>query len=615
MRRLIVLAALLTVSSGALTLAKDRIYVDQWSPTRSELMIADADGSNARKLVPGLQIDYNASFSADGEWVVFTSERHGSADIFRVRTDGMGLERLTDSAAFDDQAALAPDGNSVAFVSSRDSGSTDIFVMDMKTRHIRNLTKSPGGDYRPSWSPDGRKIAFSSDRGTGLQRSPGNWEQVQSASVYVVDADGGSLRKLSADRQFAGSPKWSPDGTRVVFYELAVTDTFKARQLPLQGMLDSRIVSIDLASGARTEHASGPGLKLAPQFVDAKRVAYLEKSGQTAALAFTSGEKGSVGDIGSPAWSRDGKRVVYHSGAIDTIPAARTPGGPLYGRDAQYDLRFASGFPAVSADGRQIAVSERTGRGNPDDRTALVVWNTDGTNPRRLFRAQGSLMSPQWSPDGRWILFGAGAYFVPRATHPAQVMMVKTDGSEVRTLTTGSGNSGFPSWSPDGKHVVYRFWNDAAGASPANGPTPGTAAGLRILSLADGVVRSLTTGYDNFPCWSAKDRIFFSRFVDGEFHLFAINPDGTSVTQLTKGPYDDTHPACASDGEHVLFSSSRNGFKDEAPLEDIPQPYGELFVMNADGSDQRALTDNRWEEGTPAWNVAGATPAVKKKTQ
>ena len=69
------LGALLTVSGGGLALAKDRIYVDQWSPTRSELMIADADGTNARKLVPGLQIDYNASFSSDGEWVVFTSER------------------------------------------------------------------------------------------------------------------------------------------------------------------------------------------------------------------------------------------------------------------------------------------------------------------------------------------------------------------------------------------------------------------------------------------------------------------------------------------------------------------------------------------------------------
>ena len=607
-------AALLTVSGGGLMLAKERIFVDQWSPTRSALMIADADGKNPRKLVPGLQIDYNASFSFDGQWVVFTSERFGSADIFRVRTDGMGLERLTDNPAFDDQAALSPDGNSLAFVSSRDSGSTDVYVMDMKTRHIRNLTRSPGGDYRPSWSPDGRKIAFSSDRGTKLQRSPGNWEQAQAASVYVVDADGGNLRKLTGEGPFAGSPKWSPDGTRLVFYELAVADTFKARQLPLQGVVDSRIVSVNVDTGARVEYASGPGLKLAPQFLDPNRVAYLEKKGSTAALAFSSGEKGSVGDIGSPAWSRDGRRVVYHSGSIETIPAPRTPGGPLYGRDPLYDLRFASGFPAISPDGGRIAVSERTGRGNPDDRTALVVWNADGTNPQRLFRAQGSLMSPQWSPDGRWIVFGAGSYFVARATRPAQLMIVKADGSEARTLTTGPGNSGFPSWSPDGAHVVYRFWNDAAGASPPNGPTPGRAAGLRILRMSDGLVRTLTTGYDNFPCWSARGRIFFSRLADGEFHIFSINADGTSTTQLTKGPYDDTHPACASDGEHVLFSSSRNGFKDEAPLEDIPQPYGELFVMNADGSEQRALTDNRWEEGTPAWNVAGATQAVRKKT-
>ena len=131
-------------------------------------------------------------------------------------------------------------------------------------------------------------------------------------------------------------------------------------------------------------------------------------------MTFSSGEKGSAGDIGNPAWSRDGRRVVYHSGPIETIPAPRTPGGPLHGRDPRYDLLFASGFPAVSPDGRQLVVSERTGRGSPDDRTALVVWNTDGTNPRRIFRAEGSVMSPQWSPDGQWIVFGAGTYFLGR---------------------------------------------------------------------------------------------------------------------------------------------------------------------------------------------------------
>ena len=52
---------------GALVAAKDRIFVDQWSPTRSELFIADADGGNPRKLVAGAAIDYNASImKADG---------------------------------------------------------------------------------------------------------------------------------------------------------------------------------------------------------------------------------------------------------------------------------------------------------------------------------------------------------------------------------------------------------------------------------------------------------------------------------------------------------------------------------------------------------------------
>ncbi|MET0213990.1 MAG: hypothetical protein ABW292_13350, partial [Vicinamibacterales bacterium] len=452
-----VVVLLFTVSAATLLVATDRIFVDQWSPTRSELFIADADGSHARKLVAGLEIDYNASFSFDGEWVAFTSERHGSADIFRVRDNGMGLERLTDSPAFDDQAALSPDDNSLAFVSTRDTGSTDIYVLDLKSRHTRNLTNSPGGDYRPSWSPDGRRLAFSSDRGTTLQRSKGNWEQVHPASIYVVNADGRDLRKLSSDGQLAGSPKWSADGARVVFYELAVADSYRARGLGTQATIESRIVSVDVATGARVEHASGPGLKLSPQFLDANRIGYLAKSGTTAALTFISGEKGSAGDIGNPSWSRDGRRVVYQRGPIETIPAARRPGGSLYSQDPRYDLRFASGFPAVSPDGRQLVVSERTGRGTPDDRTSLVVWNSDGTNPRRIFHAEGFVMSPSWSADGQWIVFGAGAYFVSRATRPAQIMIVRPDGSGARTLTTGPGNSGFPSWSPDGKEVVYRF--------------------------------------------------------------------------------------------------------------------------------------------------------------
>ena len=247
----------------------------------------------------------------------------------------------------------------------------------------------------------------------------------------------------------------------------------------------------------------------------------------------------------------------------------------------------------MSPDGRHLVVSERTGRGRPDDRTQLALWNTDGTEPRRIFRADGSALAPQWSADGQWIVFGVGNYFLAR-TRPAQVMMVRPDGSDARVLTTGAGNAGFPSFAPDGTAVVYRFWSDKAG-------------GLRVLSLKDGAVRTLTTGYDNFPGWSPQgDRIVFSRLADDDFDIYTIRPDGTGLARLTTSPGNDSHPAWSADGEHILFSSSRYGFKDEAPMADIPQPYGELFVMRPDGSEQLALTDNRWEEGTPAWQPSPA---------
>jgi Tol biopolymer transport system component len=594
LRAFTIMPMLVIFGVGAFAVAQDRIYVDQYSPLRSELIIADADGQNPRKLVPGSQIDYNASFSADGELVVFTSERHGSADIFQARADGTAVERLTDHSAYDDQAALSPDKRAVAFVSTRDAGSNDIYILDLATRKVRNLTKSPGGDFRPSWAPDGQTIAFTSDRGTGFPHAAGRWEHVQASSVYVIRADGTGLRKLTTDPEMtAGSPKWSSDGRRLVFYELPVKDTFDARG---SGRVSSRIVSIDIASGARTEHVSGPGLNLSPQFVGPDRVAYLAKSGRTATLTFSTGEKGTPEDIANPSWTGDGKRVVYHAGQLATMHhASRVPGGSLYGLDPQIALVYASGFPSISADGRQIVVSERvSGAG---DRTALVVWNTDGTNPRRIFRGQSSVMGPEWSRDGRWIAFGAGTFFLERVNRPAQIMIVRPDGSEARAVTTGPGNAGFPSWSPDGTQIVYRFWTDHI------------TGGLRVVNVATGAIRTLTTEYDTLPGWSPKgDRIVFnryakdSRFAYDEFDIYTIRPDGTDLKRLTDAEGNDAHPFWSPDGNHILWSSSRFGFKDEAALTiATPQPYAELFIMNADGSNQRPLTDNQYEEGTPAW--------------
>jgi TolB protein len=91
------------------------------------------------------------------------------------------------------------------------------------------------------------------------------------------------------------------------------------------------------------------------------------------------------------------------------------------------------------------------------------------------------------------------------------------------------------------------------------------------------------------------------RKVDGNFEILTIHPDGKEVKQLTHTRGIDAHLAWSPDGERLLFTSSRMGFKDEALYAGGPQPYGEIFVMRYDGTQVEQLTDDQWEEGGPAW--------------
>jgi Tol biopolymer transport system component len=599
---------------------KNTLLTNRIGPSGGELFIANGDGSAERKLKSGGKMDYDAMFSADGKWIVFTSERNGPANIYRIHPDSSGIERLTDDDGFDDQASLSPDDNQVAFVSTRGSGTDNIWILDIKSRKARNLTGVPAlqapagkmdGFFRPSWSPDGKWIAFSSDRGTDFKRhkfplddiSPG-FEHIQAASIYVIQADGKGLRKLTPDGEMAGSPKWSADGKQLVFYDMDAEYTFAAR---LFGEATSQIISVDVATGARTERTSGAGLKVSPQFLSPDRIGYLIKGpGQKGELAFTSGGHGAdasaPGVIRNPAWSPDGKQLVYEKFAYDS-----KQNQPLFAKDQTFDLRFSGEFPAVSSTGK-LALSPFGDVGAlriiPFDKVAVYVSDVDGTNRRQLFQEDGGgAFSPSWSPDGQWVVFGYGAVFKDRESKPQRLMMTRADGSQKRELTSGPLNSGFPSFSPDGKHIVYRVWAKEDRS-------------LQILNLEDGKNTKLTSGNDNFPSWSpAGDRIAFTRETGGtnSYDIFAIRPDGTDLRQLTQAPGNDAHCAWSPDGKYIVFSSARLGFRDEAPLYDgSPQPYAELFIMDADGSNQRPITSDKWEEGTPAWAPSTATRQSKK---
>ena len=91
------------------------LLMNRIAPSSSDLYIANADGSGERKFLDTPAFDYNASFAADGQSVVFTSERNGdgNSDVFRCRVDGTGIQPLVTGPAVDDAAVFSPDGSAL----------------------------------------------------------------------------------------------------------------------------------------------------------------------------------------------------------------------------------------------------------------------------------------------------------------------------------------------------------------------------------------------------------------------------------------------------------------------------------------------------------------------
>src|ERR1017187_3743508 len=198
MRSLIIaltaIAILLAETPTRRKIALARVYPQ---PGQLGLFVAASDGSNEHPLLASADTDYAPAWAPDGGSIVFTSERNGSADLFRVNPGGSGLTQLTSDAAYEDQAAFSPDGTQLVFVSTRGSGFADIWTLDIATRGAKALTSGPGGDYRPAWSPDGKWIAFSSGRGITAPFADGRWERQQLAEIYLIRPDGSGMKKVS----------------------------------------------------------------------------------------------------------------------------------------------------------------------------------------------------------------------------------------------------------------------------------------------------------------------------------------------------------------------------------------------------------------------------------
>ena len=170
---------------------------------RFRLIVADADGENARVIADSPQPLMSPAWSPDGRRLAYVSFEGDQSAIY-VQTLRTGTrERVSARAGINGAPSFSPDGRQLALTLSRDQGNLDVYTLDLTTQTLRQLTNDPAIDTEATWSPDGRYVYFTSDR-------------AGSAQVYRVRPEPGArAERVTYEGVYNARPRVSADGTQL----------------------------------------------------------------------------------------------------------------------------------------------------------------------------------------------------------------------------------------------------------------------------------------------------------------------------------------------------------------------------------------------------------------
>ncbi len=355
-----------------------------------------------------------------------------------VRADGKRPMQVDDLFRFRRVAdpQISPDGKTVAYVVATvsladNSSSSHIWLAPVDGGSPRELTTTPKKDGHPRWSPDGSRILFESNRSGDSQ-------------LWVIDVGGGEARQLTHIATEAGNGLWSPDGKWVAFTS-AVYPEYSGKSFAESDALNKKRAADQAKNPVKAKVFKRLFYRHWDEWVEDKRQHLFivpAAGGEPRDVtpgdrdAFPTSTTFAVGD--DFTFSPDGKYLLY------TAPPERGEAWttnydiwrtPIAGGKSERltDNPAADGAPRFSPDGRLLAYRAQRRPGFESDRWELMVTPAAGGKPRSITeRFDGSVGEFAWAPDGEHV------YFIAEEKAGSPIFEVSVEEGEVKKVYQGN---------------------------------------------------------------------------------------------------------------------------------------------------------------------------------
>jgi TolB protein len=248
------------------------------------LIVADADGENARIIAESPQPLMSPAWSPDGRRLAYVSFEGNQSAIYIQTLRTGNREVISRRTGVNGAPVFSPDGRQLALTLSQE-GNLDLYTLDLATQVLRRITENPAIDTEPAWSADGRSLFFMSDRAGGPQ-------------IYRAEAvPGGRAERLTFEGRYNTRPRLSPDGRQLALLHRDAGN-------------NDRIATFDLDTG-RLQVLTDGRLDESPSFApNGAVIIYATRAGRQGVLASVSTDgrvrqqiAAAAGEVREPVWS------------------------------------------------------------------------------------------------------------------------------------------------------------------------------------------------------------------------------------------------------------------------------------------------------------------------